>query len=397
MTRVAKQMLAASALPSVLREALAEELADANQDLVQEKNLITKVIGEWQSASSVSLKFSYDLNKYYVTRLTDFTPPEAVPTVVEKDIFVDTNRYWGDDGFKIPSGYCNYLATYSRSSVAYPYLVAEAVLPDLTAYPVGTSVFIGFEHGGSSMTGIASFQLYRDTDRVRMFAVYGNGAGWLKMDVTAVLPANYTTASNRYAVKVNEWGAEFLVNGKHVAFAVDVPGAAQTTVVQAPPYSVGIATGHVVKRLHTLLEILFPYPHSSDIRQNPGSLTVKVKPMRFIWASDVPRPPRAMQLYRENSTAKMAGTTVGSGSVVSHPIPVWGYDAKTLYFAADTAGTLDIQTYNLSGSWRTYDSVTVAAGTPVKYRVVDAALLLRLVFTPQSYPAQILDADCAMN
>jgi hypothetical protein len=61
------------------------------------------------------------------------------------------------------------------------------------------------------------------------------------------------------------------------------------------------------------------------------------------------------------------------------------------------AGTLEIQEYLLSGSWRTYDSVSVSANTLLKYRIEDPVVLARIVFTPTTYPATILEAEAQMQ
>jgi len=76
---------------------------------------------------------------------------------------------------------------------------------------------------------------------------------------------------------------------------------------------------------------------------------------------------------------------------------VYGYENKTLYFMSDQSGTLSIQIYTLSGSWREYDSVSISANKLLVYRMAGEALLARAVFTPSTYPANILEAEAHMS
>jgi len=372
-------------------------LGNVYKDAIPENYLIKAFRQTWSSPTSVTVGCIYDLNRYYVARISNYTAPSAFPSTVDRPYNVNVNDYWTDSGLTLPSGYFNFLAVYSRASLMYPYVSSYTKLPDLTPFPSGTQVFFcGFEHGGSTKSGIATFMLNRTATGVALQALYGSRA-WITMDVTARLPADYVTAYHSYYVKVNRWGAEFFVDNNLVAVALDVPGSPQGVKVAAPPYAIGVTDAPVIKRLHTLLEILFPYPTSANIRPNPSGLTLPLAPIWFRWGEDDPNPPRALRLYQAGSTSLMAGASVSSGSLSSHPVPIYGRESKTLYFMANQSGTLLIEIYTLSGNWRTYDSVSVTANALAKYKIDMDGLMARVTFTPSTYPATILEAEAYLR
>jgi len=379
-----------------LKRVLREVLSDVNRDVTPEK-IGERVVQTWESPSSVSARIIYELGRYYVTRISDYTPPQTFPSTVEKPYLVDTDRYWGDDGYTIPSGYYNFLATYSRASLMYPFVGAHTKLPDLTSFPSGTEIyFCGFEHGGTTRTGIASFLLRRTDEGVKLYARYGSRFEWPFIDITDRLPADYITVSHTYYVKVNVWGAEFFIDNKLVAVALDIPEATQGVKATCPPYAICITDAPVIKRLHTLIEISFPYPIPSDIRPNPGSLTIPISPLYFRWGEGEPNPPRALRLYLEDSDTLLAGYSA-SGAVNSHPVPVYGRHGKTFYFMADKDGTVRIEVYTLAGNWREYDSVSYTANKLLAYIMSGDAVLARLIYEPSTTPATIKEAEAILR
>jgi len=372
-------------------------LGNLYKDVIAENHLATAIKRTWSSPTSATAYTIYDLNKYYVARISNYTPPSAFPSTVTQPYNINVNDYWTDSGLTLPSGYYNFLAVYSKASLMYPFASSYTRLPDLTPYPSGTQVlFCGFEHGASTRSGISTFLLQRTDTGVVLYALFGSRS-WLFMDVTSRLPTNYTTAHHTYYVKVNRWGAEFFINNALVAVAFDVPGASQGVRATAPPYAIGVTDAPVIKRLHALVELLFPFPTSTNIRPNPGALTLPLAPLWFRWGEDDPNPPRALRLYQAGSTGLMAGASVSSGSLSSHPIPIYGRESKTIYFMANQSGTLLIEVYTLSGNWRTYDSVSVSANTLAKYRIDMDGLMARVTFTPSTYPATILEAEAYLR
>jgi hypothetical protein len=108
-------------------------------------------------------------------------------------------------------------------------------------------------------------------------------------------------------------------------------------------------------------------------------------------------PPRNFELYVENSNTKWTGLSISSGSITSHPVPALGYVNKTIYFMANQAGTLNIEILTRSGNWRTYDSITISASVLLRYKMTGDAVLLRLTFTPSTYPCTVNEAEVNLN
>jgi len=101
--------------------------------------------------------------------------------------------------------------------------------------------------------------------------------------------------------------------------------------------------------------------------------------------------PAVKEFYAEDGT-KFAGKTLSSGSVTSKAISVLGCDKKTIYFIADQSGTLAIQVLSPTGNWRTYDTASISANALATYTMTGSARLIRITFTPSSYPCTIGDA-----
>jgi hypothetical protein len=122
-----------------------------------------------------------------------------------------------------------------------------------------------------------------------------------------------------------------------------------------------------------------------------------LSPADFRVMSGDPLPPRAYLLYLTGTNTKLAGYSISSGSVISHPIPTYGYEKKTLYFMVNQPGTLEVQVYTISGNWRTYESISISANTLLIYSIDNVVVLTRVVFTPSTYPATILVAEMSMS
>ena len=138
-------------------------------------------------------------------------------------------------------------------------------------------------------------------------------------------------------------------------------------------------------------------PNPQNIQPNPGSLTVPISPNFYRWGEGEPNPPRAFRLYQADSESLMVGASIDTGSLTSHPVPIYGRRSKTFYFMADQAGTLDIEILTLSDNWRTYDSVSISANKLLVYPMTGDAVLARLTFTPSTYPSTIEEAEVVLR
>jgi hypothetical protein len=109
-----------------------------------------------------------------------------------------------------------------------------------------------------------------------------------------------------------------------------------------------------------------------------------------------PKPPRALFLYQTGTTNTFAGLSVSSGSVTSHPIPVYGYGKFTIGLLANNGFTAEVQTMGLNGNWITYDTYSTSSGNLV-ITIDDPMLLARVILTPSTYPTTIQEGFVVMQ
>jgi hypothetical protein len=333
---------------------------------------------------------AHGLSHIFVARLAHF---DANGNYLYTESDVDLSRYWGSTLTLPPNA--NYLAIYSRVPVRYGYIMAYVKYPDWAGwgYDDFSGLWVGFELGGGERWGIAAWWLRKGGGANRLYAHAGGCGQYAYVaEQTANLPGDYTTAKHAYWVKVNRHQIWFGIDSRIRAVVILAKsGIAQQLYNNSAPYTIYIAPFHVPEVQFALIEL----SASKGGKHVGATIELSVESVRF--SEGDPQPPLALPLYVEASDTLLAGWSISSGSVTSHPVPVFGYESKTLYFMANQGGTLEVQVYTLSGNWRTYDTVSVTANALVKYRIADPALLARVVFTPSAYPATVLEAEVDMH
>jgi hypothetical protein len=282
------------------------------------------------------------------------------------------DSYWKNSYIRGP-GVDYHLSICTKNSWKYPWGGVIAKLPTLPIiglFPFGFEPGPGSEWGLISF-GIASSKLYAYCD--------GNSP-----DITYALPSDYDTAFHKYMIKVNRNTAEFYIDYNLVAVAIR--GGINFTTISGPPYTIFGTTMKGFDEAPAFIEF-----HLTDVSK------YYVDPSQFRAMSGDPLPPRGYQLYLAGSNTKLAGYSISSGSVTSHPVPVFGYKDKTFYFQANQAGTVLLEILTLSGNWRTYDSDTISANTLWWYKMTGDNVLARLTFTPSTYPATVSEAEMILN
>jgi hypothetical protein len=333
---------------------------------------------------------SYGLNHVYVARLSFY---DGAGNYLYTGTDIDLAKYWTDRLTQPENTFS--IGIYSRVGVRYGYVCAYAKLPDYTGYDEGPGFFVGFELGGGAYWGIISWYYLRYLGANHLRAAVG-GSGWVDWAAfyqISNLPADYLTAKHYYCVKVNRGQAWFSIDGRIRGVVLFTGGAGVRRVLydNSKPYTIYIAPFYVPEVQPVLIEL------AASKGGKPAPISVEMGRGDVRWCEGDPQPPLSMPLYLVASDTLLAGYSVGSGSVTSHPIPTFGYSSKTLYFMANQPGTLEIQSFLLSGNWRTYDTVSVPANTLLSYRVDDEVLLARAIFTPSAYPATILEAEVDMS
>jgi hypothetical protein len=293
-----------------------------------------------------------------------------------------TPQCYSDGEFTCPSS-LRRVACYGKN--VFNLVAFRTKLPALTKNE--QEVWLGFEDGAQTGTGMAAFRLFR-TSGVEKFRVHAGGQfqQWSYLDITGALPSDAKTAMHVYGVALLKSWAEFLIDGIPVAFCLNSPNLAFPSI-NYPPYGIfGPATSFPA-RMIPLIEV-------AAIEEE---LTLPLAPSNVRFGHTSEHPPRVFRLYQAGSNTLLAGLTVSSGSVTSHPVPVFGYAGKTLYFMANQAGSLLIEVLTQTGNWRTYDTDTVSANTLWWYKMTGDAILARLTFTPSTYPCSIAEGEVVLD
>lgn len=316
---------------------------------------------------------------------------EDIPKVYE----LYDNAKWTRTAFTIPAGTPAGYSPQARSrrSYMYPELIAYGTWPDIiNQYPEIGSVYLGFEHGGGVYYGSAFFQLGKTGSTLWMNArVAGKGDYGKYLNILNLMPSDFQTKRHYYTVKINRCNVEFFVDGKLVAVIISSPFMSDLTVSEEhQPYAIGLTNGENPISMDTLLEVALESSPSSDIVLDFPAYGFKI-------SSGDPLPARIYRLYQWETENLLAGLTLTSGSVTSHPVPVFGYRDKTIFFQADQSGTVDIEVLTQTGNWRTYYSDTVSADELWWLKMTGDAVLARLTYTPTAYPATIVDAEVVLN
>jgi hypothetical protein len=288
------------------------------------------------------------------------------------------------------------VAIYSRRAFVYPQLFAHVKLPSLSLIGNETEInyYLGFEHGAHVHNGIASFYLYTSatyTNSLRAFAGPLNGGAIMVIDVAK--PVDFNTAYHPYRVVVTRNLVLFFVVDRLRAVAVQChQGGGVLVKNNVLPYAVAL-----IAPMPSSLTAFIELGAYSRTAIAPSDFAVPLSPYRFRVSDGKEIIPLRLPLYCENSDTALAGYSISSGSITSHPIPTFGYSNKTVYFMSNQSGSLSIEILTWSGNWRTYDSISISANTLLNYSIDDEVVLARIVFTPSAYPATISEAEVSMS
>jgi len=291
--------------------------------------------------------------------------------------------------FKCPAN-LDAVALYSRRAYKYPVVSFRLKLPQLSGLPAGSSVYFGFENGGGAGNGCAFFRWYTPDGRSERLDVHAGGHfWWYTVEITNLIDTSWHKQNfTDFNVQVMRNLIEFSVISEVRAFAIPTNvHAALPDPIPGPPYAILFVREPIPASFNVLLEVA----------GEGAELEVPIS-WWGLRVSDGPEiSPRRLLLYQYQTSNKMPGTTLDSGSIVSHPVPVAGFNSKTFYFMADQAGTVEIQVYTLTGNWRTYYSDTVSANELWWFKMTGDAVIARLVYTPSSYPATIHEAEVVLS
>lgn len=229
-----------------------------------------------------------------------------------------------------------------------------------------TSQFFGMESGVGGLTLSPLVGVH--VSYGGRFRLASMGTVSPELDLGDLLPATYNTARHRYTIKVNRNNVLLYID--NVLRGVILLGLtlAIPNWESNPPYVLGgsrspSSSGHLMLGMEGV-----DYTEW-DLYSN-GIVAVDGEPFT----------PLLLPLYTENTATEWNGLATAV-AVTSHPVPVWGYERKTLFFQSNAAGTLGIQVY-AGGAWRTYDTIVLVADTLRVYPITAEAPIARCVYTP---------------
>jgi hypothetical protein len=348
------------------------------------EELAEKLKPIYASIDQESISFDYSTGR--LTNLDEFFNGHLVDSAGHVIVPTDVRDFWTNNGItvRLPN---QTIVSYTKRSFNYPHLTWLAQYPDLSGFPDYAGIWVGFELGTGGLWGLIGFWA-RVVGGVNQYVFRGtSGYASGESDLTSYIIVNPRTTIRYYTLKLNRPNVELYIN--NVLQAVFLNGFSVN--ITGPPYGIFGFNTPLPTSMPAFTEVTcrgyadltFPLKTS-----NPNAHY-----MAFRVSDGDPLPPRAYSLYLAGANTKLAGYSISSGSVSSHPIPVFGYRDKTILFQANQAGTLLIEVLAQSGNWRTYDSVSVSAGTLLSYIMTGEAVLARVTFTPSAYPATVNEGE----
>jgi hypothetical protein len=288
------------------------------------------------------------------------------------------------------------VAIYSRRAFRYPQVCANIKLPSLSLLgneTYFTYYFAGVEAGSAAYNGIASFTIETSTTYSNLLRVLVGPINGLTSPIIDIAkPSDFNTAYHTYRVIVSKNMVFFTIDSRLRAVAIQcLQGGSVKVRENVLPYSIALIPP-IPSSITAFIEI-----NTNRTATASADFIAPISPFRFRVNDGNEIVSMSLPLYLDNSDTTLAGYSISSGSVTSHPIPIFGYDKKTILFQANQAGTLQLQVYTLAGNWRTYDSVSVSANTLSKYILTGDAVLARIIFTPSTYPATVSDAEVILT
>jgi len=286
------------------------------------------------------------------------------------------------------------VSMYSRSSWRYPSLMARCYFPPLDDVK-WSDMYLGFEGGKGTVNGIASWRFFDDGGVQFITGPCPPRVGGDRKsgDVSGLLDYSVWNNTVEHYVKVNRASMEFWQGARLqgiVQFGLSQGYEGNNTtydVRNAQPYFLKQLRGSVDRPLKTLIEF---GSHSGAVGE-----TTNFGISRYSAYPGDPAPPRSLEPWTGGNN--WAGTSIDSGTLTSDRIPCAGYGDVTVYFKADTAGTLALNVDYGFDALDGYDSVSVSADSLKKYKPAHEIPWLQLEYTPDSYPATVTRANVVME
>jgi hypothetical protein len=310
-----------------------------------------------------------------------------------------TSYAWPFDGeLKVPAGMVAVTGYYKRA-LQYPVMSVRTRLPNWSGVGEGSNRlhWFGFENGaytGVTMTAFNYRRMSDNTDQMRLQVggAFSAGGKYVSVNVLPLLPSDYKTNYHVYTVKLARNASFFWCDNSLIAIILHNTNLEYNigSWTAGSPYAIASCPLPVAQHASPFLELQV-YPVINV------DLKAWTSPYQVRFSSGDPIQPLDLPLYVASSSTKLAGYSISSGSVTSHPFPLWGYRNRTLLFQADQVGSINIDLLTQTGNWRTYYSDTVSAGNLYWLKITVDGVIARLTFTPSTYPCNIAEAEVVLS
>jgi len=379
-----KRLVLREELPPMLREELRGELPPALSP--------THGTFQWEHF------LNYGVDAFFLARKTDLTLTESLARASDfwrQTTYSDAGDGYKFDGeFRLPRNLAR-VAVYSVKAYRYPQLMIAAKLPSLSFLGNEDQIFFcfGFEHGAAFFNGLLLMMVRTTTTFSNYLQAYiGTRQGQAIPTLEVYKPSDWNTAEHVYRIHVTKNLATFWIDHRPILFVVLCGVSPIVTVKEnVQPYSILLAQ-QMPSSLTAMMEIW-----STRTSEATADIVANVSPYRFRVSEGSEIEPIALPLYVEDTSTKLAGYSLSSGTLVSHPIPVFGFNSRTIFFRANQSGTVNIEARSLTGNWRTYDSKSYTADSNFFYVITGDLTLARLTYTPSTYPASIAEGEVVMR
>jgi len=300
-----------------------------------------------------------------------------------RDNLADPDEYW-DWGTGITTS--KHIHAYTRRD--FEWGVASA---HMKTVPTGRYGAFGFEPGGATCLGFATFYFNEPDNRYEVHMGKYTQGGWISkyLDISSFLPADHQNTKYVYTVDVCKNAVWFSIEGGLVAVMLHgLPQNLPSDFGPDPYWVSGVGFG-LPKELPNLVEL----HEGTEVQTWEIGYRYQVEPGAAL-------PPKCLRLYDFEAGTLMTSGTYDSGtSHKSHPIPVYGYSDKSIYFRADTDSATDglaVEALTQEGNWRTYETRTLSANSLEVFNLAGEMPLVRIGYEPSADGASITDAEAAL-
>jgi len=296
---------------------------------------------------------------------------------------IDPSSYWTREKLTLPEN-TSFLAMYSKVPVPYGLAVAYMKYPDWVGqgYDDNSSVAFGFEIGGGVYWGCAMWWFRKFGGANKTLITVGGGGLSTSLEATNLLPPDYLAAKKFYWIKMCRSMIIFGVMRDIryvVILARTLPYRTLSLHENTRPYGILVVNHYVPPAQFAFIEFLQAMKNGRHVGGE-----VECGWDDFRWVPGDPCPPLCLDMRLTGSDALLSTQTDVSEEIITHPIPVFGYEPTLMFMANQDSTTngLKVEALTTTGNWRLIYQTTYSGGDFWNETFTGNYLLLRLRYDP---------------